>query len=683
MATVDLDHMSRNGAPPVKGEPIHRGANWWKAKEDEELAGEIVGGLEFMRTKQSLRLSQWIIATRLYGNQALTNKNAVSFSSVAVGAPWLRDRISWNIVQAVCDTVVSRMIKNKPKPIFLTNGGDYKMQRRAKKLNEFTEGVFYENKVSPQLGPQAALDATVWGDGVIHVYEENGRVKFERVIPSELWVDEFDGFYGEPRNMHRVTDIDRHVLLELVEQWTKDEPPKKREEILAKVKNTPPSSPDQSADYLADKVTVAESWHLPSKEGGTDGVHALTIKDCVLHREKWEHDCFPFAFLTWSDRLTGFWGQGAAEQLQNLQFEINTLLQTIKQSFWKGGTFRVFLPQGSRLVKEHFTNQIGPVMTYSGDKPPTVVTPALVQTEIFQHLENLWRKGFEQSGVSQLSAASVKPPGLDSGVAMREYNDIQSDRFMRFGQRYEEFFLDLARLAIMTVKDITKGGRSYKVKVPLRGNAMKEVDWKDVNLTDDEYVMRAFPISSLPQDPAGRMQTVVEMVQAGWITARQGRRLLDFPDLDMANSLATAAEDYLTDILEQMLEDEGKYVAPEPYDDLALARELALETYQRGKVQHVPDDRLDLIRRFLTHLDQYEAAAKIGQAMSAQLGTPPPGPTAGPSPGGGEAPPNAGRGGIGPSAGTVQAKPPQAPQGALMPNSVVSKGGGQPPMLAQ
>lgn len=614
---VDYDHLSRNGAPPPARDTDKSSTRWW-VYEGDELARSITYTLTFLKEHQQQRIVQWIIGARLYGNHALVGRAGITFSRIATSLPWLKERISWNIVQATTDTVVSQQAKNKPKPLFLTSGGDYKQQRKAKNLNKFVDGVFYENDAY-KLGPQCMTDGCVWGDGVVHVYAENKRVRYERVMASELWVDDLDGFYGKPRSMHRVKDLDREVLRELARVWLTTQKLSEKEKAVAedKLDHAPPSHPDNAAEFLADMVEVVESWHLPSGPKAKDGKHVITIKDCVLFSEPWEHDFFPFAFFTWSKRLYGFWGQSLAEQLQSIQLEINTLLATIKQSFWKGGTFRVFLPTGSKVVKDHITNQIGSVISYTGSQAPVVVTPSLVQQEIFQHLNTLWEKGFEQAGVSQLQATSEKPAGLDSGEALREYNDIQSDRFMTIGQAYERFYLDLAKISIATVKDIVGKSGSYKVKAPGKGNFIEEVDWADVDLDEDEYVMKCFPVSSLPQDPEGRLATIQEWVQAGWITPRQGKRLMDFPDLEMATNLANAAEDYLTMILERMV-DEGVYTVPDPLDDLMLARELALEFYQRGKYQKLEEDRLQLLRDFLVQIQGIEDQAAAQAAMQAQ-----------------------------------------------------------------
>jgi hypothetical protein len=264
-------------------------------------------------------------------------------------------------------------------------------------------------------------------------------------------------------------------------------------------------------------------------------------------------------------------------------------------------------------VKEQFTNQIGPVVSYAGQNPPVVVTPQLVQPEIFQHLYALWQKAFEIAGVSQMQVAGQKPPGLSSGEALRTLNDIGADRFMTIAQAYENTFLDLARISIALVKDAVGSG-SYKVRVPVHGDLVREIDWKDVNLDEDQYVMKVFPVSSLPTEPAGRMETVQEWVQAGWITPRQGKRLIDFPDLEMAETLSDAAQNWLDLLMEKFVDEEDFYQGPEEFDDLQLARETALEHYQRGKVDSVPDKIMDKFRRFLAEIGALEASAASAQA---------------------------------------------------------------------
>lgn len=566
---------------------------WWKSPKSD-LPQDVGGVINFLQQNQGSRITQQLISARLYGNLAIMGINGLTYSKMASVQSSLRDRISYNVVQSCIDTVASKMAKNKPKPMFLTSGGDYKMQRKAKKLNDFVDGIFYENKAY-DIGQRIFVDACVFGDGVVKVFSEHGRVKFERVLSAELYVDEVEGFYGKPRSLHQVKTVDRQVLLDAFPGNSKAI----KEANSAKVDNA------AYQPSVSDGVLVRESWHLPSGPDATDGLHAITIDNAVLLSESYDKQHFPFAFFKWTPRLHGFWGQGLAEQIQNIQLEINKLLWVIQRSMHLAGSFKVLLENGSKLVKEHFNNDIGALIMYSGQKPEYIVPP-IVAPEVYAHLQTLKNAAFEQAGVSQLSAASKKPEGLDSGKALREFNDIESERFLMVGRCWEQFFLDLAHLAIDEAKHIYEEEGSYEVKVPGK-KFIQSIDWADVDLKEDEYIMKMFPVSSLPQDPAGRLQTIQEYAQAGYITPRTARRLLDFPDLAATEDLFNATEDYLHEILEEMTED-GEYTPPEPFDDLKLARELALEYYARGKCSGLEEERLELLRQFISQIDVLEGS---------------------------------------------------------------------------
>ena len=480
------------------------------------------------------------------------------------------------------------MAKNKPKPMFLTSGGNWKMQSKAKKLNKFCDGIFYENKAH-FMGIDAFRDGAVLGDGIIHVFDYHNRVRWERVMPSELYVDPIEAFDGNARQMHRVKSVDRQVLIDMF--------PDKKSKILM----ADSTSADMLTQYqnVSDVVTVCESWHLPSGPDAGDGLHVITLENDTLFVGDWNRPYFPFARFTWGKRLYGYWGQGAAEQIQNIQLEINKLLWVKQRSLHLAGSFKVFIENGSKIVKEHLNNDIGAVVTYSGVKPEYVIPP-VIPMEIDTQINWLKQAGFEQLGISMMSAASQKPAGLNSGKALREFNDIESDRFMVIGQLWEQFFLDLARLSIDVAKEIFEREGEYEVKVPGK-NFISTVDWKDVDLDDDEYVMKMFPVSSLPQEPAGRLQTVQEYVQAGFISPRTAKRLLDFPDLEAVDNLENAAEDYLTDCFEKMVED-GVYTPPDQFDNLQLAEQMCLDYISSGKLNNLEDDKMMLLIKYLSQV---------------------------------------------------------------------------------
>jgi hypothetical protein len=102
----------------------------------------------------------------------------------------------------VIDTAIARLTRDKPTPFHLTSGGDYHVQRKAKKLNELRDGIFYECQTYRK-GEMAARDGAIWGDGLIKVFPKNGRVCHERPRLSNL--RRRDGSAdGYPRSLHQV-----------------------------------------------------------------------------------------------------------------------------------------------------------------------------------------------------------------------------------------------------------------------------------------------------------------------------------------------------------------------------------------------------------------------------------------------------------------------------------------------
>lgn len=594
---------------------------WW-AVSKKERAKAVYAVVQNLARYDSIRQTQYELSAKLYGNTQLLGVTGLTTGKQASQQATIKERLTYNIVQSAIDTVTSKICKNKPKPLFLTSGGNWKLQRKAKKLDKFVEGCFYENDAY-HLGSNIFREGSVLGDGLVQVFEHYGRVKYERTLVSELYVDWFEAYYGNPRQLHRVKNVDRQVLIDLF-------PEKKAAIEKAKAADVGAGSASMN---VADQITVIESWHLPSGPKATDGLHTICLEEDTLFEEERKKKFFPFARFSWGSRLYGFWAQGAAEQIQNIQYEINKILWLIQRSFQLAGTFKVAIQVGSKVVKEHLNNDVGSIIEYVG-APPQYMLPSIVPVEMYQQLQNLKNAGFEQLGVSQLSASAKKPDGLNSGKALREYNDIESDRFMTIGQSYERFFLELARLTVDCAKDIYEREGNYEVKVPGK-KFIETIDWKEIDLEEDEYYLKIFPVSSLPNDPSGRLQTVQEYVQAGFITPRTARRLLDFPDLEAVEDLESAKEDYLHKILEKMvdadLEDEKAdineiYTAPEiAYDDLQLAHELALEYYQQGKLNGMPEANLQLLRDFMSQLQAPLPGAPQPGAPTPPQGMPPQG----------------------------------------------------------
>ncbi len=162
-------------------------------------------------------------------------------------------------------------------------------------------------------------------------------------------------------------------------------------------------------------------------------------------------------------------------------------------------------------------------------------------------------------------------------------------------------YLELGKIAIARMRDIYEadGAKEYVVRAPGR-NFTDAIDWHGIDFEDDEGSsdeMQCLPISSLPNDIAGRMSTIQEWVQAGWVDAREGRRLANFPDLEQVESMQDAAEEVILKALDAIADD-GEMIPPEPEDDLGLADQLALQMINQGRAQDLEPERIELLRDY-------------------------------------------------------------------------------------
>jgi len=581
---------------------------WWNVPK-EEMFKHVFGTVDMLENRQTYRSLANIKHARLYSNLEILGVYTGIYTA-PINDYILPNRLSLNVVKSCADTVTSKIGKAKPRPVFLTDRGDWALQEKAKDLTQFLDGSF-DSMSLYQEKQKSFRDAAILGTGATKFYADENKMEVccERTIVEELLVDDADGIYSKPQTMFQRRLVNKDVLRDLF--------PKIKYEIIEEATNGIPSN--LNSDTVKDLVKVIEAWHLPSGPNSEDGLHIMCIDNCTVFVEKWEKDYFPFVFDRWTERLLGFWGMGLAEELLGIQLEINKILKNIQLSMHLFAVPRVFIDNATQVNLNGINNDIASFVKFTG-REPIFHTPQAMAPDVYNHLWNLVQKAYEISGISQLSAQSQKPAGLNSGVALREYQDIESDRFQIVGQRYEQTFLDAARIVIDLTKDLAKKGKVI-VKVE-SDSGMKTINFKDVNLEETKYLMRMFPTSILPTQPAGKLQKVTELVQAGFVVKDTALDLLDFPDIKSATEKMLAPRKVITKLLDKMI-NEGVYESPEPFMNLALAERLALDTYLYARSKNVIEERLELVRRFIDDVQSLKQIAIQGQQEMAASMMPP------------------------------------------------------------
>jgi len=580
-----------------EGAPDKSQYKWWLAGNDKDMCAQLVATAAYLKENQVARQRQTAIYARLYGNHSLFSFAGTNMTKLDNSTGLPESRPTFNLVQSAIDTLVAKQSQNRPQPTFLTDDGDYKERRKAKQLNNFILGEFYRTKAYEK-AIKVLRDALVVGTGALKVFKtEDDKVQIERVLFTELFVDANEAIYGDPRQLYHIKLMDRKVLEEM----------SGKKSIVQDAETAFPDNSSDSSKTIADLVMVVEAWHLPSVKGAKDGKHTIVCSSGVLFKETYEKETFPFVFIPYSDRMYGFWAQGLAEQLMGTQMEINSLLIQISRAVKLIGVPRIFVEKGSKVAKAHFNNDIGTIIEYSGVKPIYEVAPC-VPGEVYQQLERLIKFGYQQAGVSEMQAGSEKPAGLNSGEAQRVYDDISTDRFALLSRRYDNLFIDLAYQMIDKAIDIAKEtGKGYSTVFPDKQGS-KDIDLPDVEMLKDPFVIQCFNMSSLPRDPAGRQQRIIEWMQAGILSIKEGRRLMDFPDLQQVENLANASEERIYQCLDVIVED-GEYTPPDPFMDLATAEQLAVQYFNLYSAKKLEPEKQEMLMNFYKQVQLLKQAA--------------------------------------------------------------------------
>ena len=577
---------------------------WWKADNEKGAHEDVIAAFRYLKMNQTMRRERLLRNLRMYGNMphlGLTSSTYHRFE-----ASKQNDRLSLNVVKTMVDTMANRISKNKPIPTFLTEGGAWDQQLKAKALQKFIKGIFYELDIY-ELGQKIFVDSELFGDGIVKVFRAGNKIEVERCFPSEIMVDEEESFYGHPRQIFQEKVVPREVLLENY--------PDHAAAIMSagQIDFERTSGVSFDSQSLSDSVSIVEAWHLPSGPNANDGRHIIAIEGATILDESYERTKFPFVFLKYSPPPLGFWATGLVDELVGLQVEINKILRTIQKAMHLLSIPKVFIEASSKIVKSHFNNEIGGMITYSGVKP-TIEAISSVSPELFNHLDRLYSRAFEITGISQLNAQGLKPQGLNSGKAMRTYNDIQTERFILNGQRYENFFLDISDHVVDLSKEISEDDPSFGV-MAVGKRQVEKIKWKEVDLDRDKFSMKMFPTSALSETPSARLAEVQELAQAGFIEKEVAIQLLDFPDLENVYNDLTAQSELMDKVIDGLLgRGRPKFIAPDPIMGLAFGIRRLRNAYLRAKINDVDQERLSLMVKWIS-----QAQSMIDASMPQQM----------------------------------------------------------------
>lgn len=612
-----------------KAGPSVRDLRWWQHEKPHEV---VIDRWKRIGKRTSSGRNRDVYYAALYDDPALV---AAVQGHAAIGE-FTPQTMATNIVRRQVDTFTAKISKNRPVPMGLTSAGNYSQQRRAKAISTFFEGIL------DQVGfwPTRTLrirDGAIFGSGLALNYRVGRKIVHDRLFRREVRVCPIDAERGKPRTVLIGRRVDKLLLAERF--------PQHAEKIFSASSYVDDGGwKGLDDDELNATVFVVEAKHLPSSETSGDGAHAICIDNETLSIGEYKYDHFLLSKFDFSPPVAGWFGTGLASQLEGLQYEVNAVGMKMQERHYLMGSY-VMREANSDVEYEQIDNGTMTEIVYSGQQP-SFHNPPAVGSDLFNWWQTLrTQMPAEITGISGLSSRAEKPAGLYSGRALRTYHDIDTENLTPQGRADEDDviatcwqFFDLAEEIYAETKEEPERGEKretgpYVVKVESRKrgrSVLEEIDYGKVRLDRESFKLRTFPTNFLRGTPEEQIQSVNEMIEAGFLSQDEALILLDFPDLQRVLNLRTAARHIIERTLESFLEAEdptaeGVYVYPEPPMGLELCKALAIMTYLEAKLDGASEANLKLVMDFYLdakgELDR--ANAPPAEAAPGVTGAPP------------------------------------------------------------
>ena len=423
-----------------------------------------------------------------------------------------------NVIASCIDTLHSKIAQSKVRPFFTTINGTFKDIQCVKQAQQFFDTFYDEQNVNKKVS-DAFKDACIFDTGVIYINEETRTI--ERALPFQVYVRPAEVNYNK---ITRIFYEQRDLPVSLLP-----------EKVLSKFKNKSLEYGDFGVYY--DTLNKTKAY---------------TGNGSIILTESYEADVVPFVFLYYKNPVLGNVTTSVADQLINIQQEINILMAKIKDASQLSNALTFLVPEGSSLKTTQLNNRIGNVLTYkpqaNGGLPVTSATPAFIDDQYISLLNELIQKAYDIVGISQLSAQSKKPTGLNSGIALATMEDVESDRFETQLNQVIRAFIDIAKTCIKVF--------------PQDENILPEISnrvaikWKDIVKESSNMSIQYSGADNLSKDPSTKLQQLQQLSMAGVIPAARIPQLMQIPDLEMGYSLSNNAIDAVMAVIKSCIEDD-------------------------------------------------------------------------------------------------------------------------------
>lgn len=489
--------------------------------------------------------------------------------------------VQQNIIKSCIDTLVSKIAAQKVRPFFNTVHGTYRDFQIVKQAQQYFD-LLYEMQGVGEKVDMVFRDCCIFSKGVMWCDELEKQIK--RALPFNVYTRPSEESYGK---LTRVYYKQKNLPLTLL-----------NEKYRKKLK-------DIDVDY------VDVGWYYDI-ENHTKAVYIQQNNQIFL--EEYDRPSLPFVFIHYSNPVLGSDATSIVDLLYGIQIEIDTILQKITEASRLNPALTFFVPEGSQVKVSQLNNRVGNVVSYRPTpnmtgSPVTTATPAFIDDQYVQLLDNLKTTAYELTGISKLSAQSAKPVGIDSGLGLRTITNIESERFQVQFNAVIKMYVDIARCCIEV----------FDPKDDILPKDQKRINlkWGDIVGEYENMSIQYSGADALSKDPATKLQQLQVLAQAGVISQTRIAQLLQIPDLESGYSFANNSLTVVLAVIDDcVMKDE--YAIPD-YVPLDLLLEETVNTMMSLRATGNEENYKDIEKLTILYqnvLDKMENADEVSREIA-------------------------------------------------------------------
>ena len=409
--------------------------------------------------------------------------------------------IQENIIASCIETLCSKIASQKVRPFFNTVNGTFKEMQIAKQAQVFFDMLYEENNVN-KIITDAFRNACVFDKGIVKISDDG----ITNRLPWNVFFD--------PR------EVTYNQITYVAEKLPKT--PGRILEMKYGIKA------DRNLDY-----TVYEYYDVIEH---IKAIYVQELNKVVTHEYK--PNIIPYLEIHYTNPIKGDTSQSVVDQLYGIQTQIDELLAVMKDSIAVNPGMTLLVPRSSNIKTNMLSNRTGQIIQYDPipgqtTSPVTYATNDIISPQFVQLLDKLKNDAYEIVGISQLSATSQKPAGLNSGIALNTMEDIESSRFETQLNSVVRLYVDVAKACL----DIFPPDIDILPDDLNRAN----IKWKDIVEARNNMKIQFSAAESLSKDPSEKLKQLVALSQAGVIPQSHIATLMELPDLQSGYNLANNA----------------------------------------------------------------------------------------------------------------------------------------------